>query len=88
MHVKSLEMAPGLANARSPGSTKFANAPLPGLGGGGGGVGWAQLELTDASLKAVSILRVCLTLRENMRRPPLFALDQCDFPEVVHQAHL
>ena len=48
-------MAPGLANARPPGSAKFANAPPPGLtrrenapprrGGGGG---WAQVELTDA----------------------------------------
>ena len=48
-------MAPGLANARPPGSAKFANAPPPGLtrranapqlpGGGGA---WAQVELTDA----------------------------------------
>ena len=55
MRVKSSGMARGLANARPPGSAKFANAPLPGLtrranapqlpGGGGGG---AQVELTDA----------------------------------------
>ena len=74
-----------------PGPRAAQNLQMPhsqDWGGGGGGVGWAQLELTDASLKAVSILRVCLTLRENMRRPPLFALDQCDFAEVVHQAYL
>ena len=47
-------MAPGLATAQSLGNTKFANAPplrltrpanalqLP--GGGGGGLGWPQLE--------------------------------------------
>ena len=55
MRVKSSGMARGLANARPPGSAKFANAPLPGLtrranapqlpGGGGG---WAQVELTGA----------------------------------------
>ena len=46
MHVKSLGMAPGLANAWPLGSAKFANAPPLGLtrrwGGGG------QVELTDA----------------------------------------
>ena len=31
VRVKSLGMAPGLANARPPGSAKFANAPPPGL---------------------------------------------------------
>jgi len=57
VRVKSLGMAPGLANARPPGSAKFANTPplgltwqanapqWPGEGGGGGG---AQVELTDA----------------------------------------
>ena len=59
MHgVKSLELAPGLANARTPGSAKFANAPLPGADKAGkcpevargGGGDWAQLELTDALL--------------------------------------
>jgi len=44
VRVKSLLMAPGLAHARPLGSAKFANAPPPGWGGGGG----AQLELTDA----------------------------------------
>ena len=54
VRVKSSGMARGLANARPPGSAKFANAPLPGLtrrkmprscpGGGG----WAQVELTGA----------------------------------------
>ena len=56
MRVKSSGMAPGLANARLPGSTKFANAPPPGLTGranapqqpGRGGGGWAQVKLTDA----------------------------------------
>ena len=53
MRVKSSGMARGLANARPPGSAKFANAPPPGLtrrqmlrscpGGA-----WAQVELTDA----------------------------------------
>ncbi|CAH3183837.1 unnamed protein product, partial [Porites lobata] len=46
----------GLANARPPGRAKFANAPPPGLRAGkcpavargGGGGGWARLELTDA----------------------------------------
>ena len=31
MHVKSSEMAQGLANALPPGNAKFANAPPPGL---------------------------------------------------------
>ena len=55
MHVKSSGTALGLANARSPGSTKFANAPPPGLirranapQSPGGGGAEAQLELTDA----------------------------------------
>ena len=52
VRVKSSGMARGLANARPPGSAKFANAPPPGLtrraNGGGGGGGWAQVELTDA----------------------------------------
>ena len=56
MRVKSSGVAPVLANARPPGSAKFANAPppLPGLTrranaaeSRGGGEG-AQLELTDA----------------------------------------
>ena len=59
--IKSLGRAPGLANAWPLGSTRFANAPPPGLtmranangvtgggGGGGGGGTWVQLELTDA----------------------------------------
>ena len=56
--VKSSLAAPGLANARSPDSAKFVNAPPPGTDkagkclavawGGGGEGGWAQLELTDA----------------------------------------
>ena len=54
MHVKGSEIAPGLANARPPGSEKFANAPPPVLKRrtnapqypGRGGDGWAQLELT------------------------------------------
>ena len=57
MRVKSSRMAPGLANARPPGSAKFENAPPSGLtrranapqkpevGGGGR---WEQMELTDA----------------------------------------
>ena len=52
MRVKSLGMSPGLANVRPPGSTKFANAPPPGLtsspgggGGGGGGLGAAGIDL-------------------------------------------
>ena len=53
MRVKNLGMSPGLANVRPPGSTKFANAPPPGLTSSpevaeGGGGGWAQLELTYA----------------------------------------
>ena len=52
MRVKSSGVAPVLANARPPGSAKFANAPppLPGLtrrANAAGGEG-AQLELTDA----------------------------------------
>ena len=31
MHLKSLGMAPGLENARPPGSAKFANVPPTGL---------------------------------------------------------
>ena len=54
VRVKSLRMAQGLANARPPGSAKFANAPPPGLtrqgnapqlpvggvGLGAGGIDW------------------------------------------------
>ena len=61
MRVKSSQIAPGLANARPPGSAKFGKCPPPpqtkkagkwpavarGLEGGGEG-SWAQLELTDA----------------------------------------
>ena len=54
VRVKSLGMALGLTNARSPGSAKFANAPSPGLtrranspqqpgGDGGGGRRWNWL---------------------------------------------
>ena len=47
MYVKSPGVALGLADARPSGLTMCANTPqLP--GGGGGGEGWAQLELTDA----------------------------------------
>ena len=57
MRVKSSRMAPGLANARPPGSAKFENAPPSGLTRranapqkpeGGGGGRWEQMELTDA----------------------------------------
>ena len=55
MRVKSLGIAPGLANGRPLGSVKFANSPPPGLAKWanapqkpGGGEVWAQLELTDA----------------------------------------
>ena len=47
-------MARGLANARPPGSAKFANATPLGLTRRAnalqfpGGGGWAQVELTDA----------------------------------------
>ena len=53
-------MARGLANARPPGSAKFANAPPPGLtrraiARGEGGRGWAQVELTDALASGIPI---------------------------------
>ena len=55
VRVKSLGMAPGLANARPPGSAKFANAPPSGmtwrvnaLQWPGGRGGWAPVELTGA----------------------------------------
>ena len=53
MRVKSSGMARGLANARSPGSAKFANAPPPGLTRRANapqlpGGARAQVELTDA----------------------------------------
>ena len=56
MRVKSSGIAPGLANARPRGSTKFANVPPPGLirranapqqtgrGGGVGGLGAARID--------------------------------------------
>ena len=52
MHgVKSLELAPGLANARPPGSAKFANGPPPGADKAGkcpevarGGLGAAGID--------------------------------------------
>ena len=50
MHVKSTGMGPELANARSLGSAKFANAPPLGkchaVAQRGGA--WVQLEFTDA----------------------------------------
>ena len=46
MRVKSSGMSPGLANARPPGSTKFANAQPQGLTSSPGGGGWAELEMT------------------------------------------
>ena len=53
MRVKSSGMARELANARSPGSAKFANAPPPELTRRANapqlpGGAWAQVELTDA----------------------------------------
>ena len=56
MCVKSPGLPPGLANAQPPGCAKLAKAPPPGLTRlanalqlpGGGGGGWAQVELTDA----------------------------------------
>ena len=69
MRDKSSGMAPGLANARLPGSTKFANAPPPGLkrpandpqqpGGGGGEGSWDQLELTDGQEKIEEVVKAC-----------------------------
>ena len=52
VHVKSSGVAPVLANARPPGSAKFAYAPLAGLkranaaesGGGGGGLCAAGID--------------------------------------------
>ena len=56
VRIKSLGIAPGLANARPPGRAKFANAPPPGLtrwanapqqpkgGRGGGGLGAAGID--------------------------------------------
>ena len=49
-------IVPGLANARSPGSATFANAPPPGTDKAGkcpevARGAWAQLELTDALQK-------------------------------------
>ena len=56
MRVKTPVVPPGLANARPPGRVKLAKAPPSGLTRlanaprlpGGGGLGWAQVELTDA----------------------------------------
>ena len=73
VRVKSSEMARGLANARPPGSVKFANAPPPGLtrranapqlpGGelGAGGIDWCITVL-----KVASLLRWELTLIPNI----------------------
>ena len=65
MRVKSSVVAPVLANARPPGSAKFANAPpqLPGLTRRANaaefrGRGCAQLELTDALHVLVKSLSV------------------------------
>ena len=62
MPVKSPGVPPGLANARPPGHAKLAKVPPPGLTRlanapqlpGGGGGGWAQVELTDALTTAKS----------------------------------
>ena len=61
MRVKRSGLALGLANARVPGQRKICKCPTPGTdeadkcpavaregGGGRGGGGWEQLELTDA----------------------------------------
>ena len=63
MRVKSSGMDRGLANARPPGSAKFANAPPPGTDKAskcpavawGRGGGWAQVELTDAQNRKANI---------------------------------
>ena len=51
MRFEGSGVAPVLANARPPGSAKFANAPLPGLtrraNAAVARAGFAQLELTD-----------------------------------------
>ena len=83
LFAKSLGMAPGLANARPSGSTKFANAPpqeltrranaRPGWGGGGGG---ARLELTDKvsfNLKMILIVALDVESKYSDR-----ALLKCD----------
>ena len=62
VRVKSSEMARGLANARPPGSVKFANAPPPGLTRRANapqlpGGSWAQVELTDA---LILLIHVCV----------------------------
>ena len=56
--IKSSGLAPGWANARLPGHARFANvgtdkvgkcsAVARRVGGGGGGQGAAQLDLTDS----------------------------------------
>ena len=53
VRVKSLGLAPGLANARSPGQRKICKCPTPGTDEAGKCPAvtrgaWAQLELTDA----------------------------------------
>ena len=48
MRVNTSGMAPGLANAcPTPGTDKACKCPSVARGEGGG-VGWAQVELTDA----------------------------------------
>ena len=72
-------MARGLANARPPGSAKFANAPTPGLTRqanapqlSGGLGGWAQVELTDAVQKRQMGSLFKLTIHEwNLDLPGL-----------------
>ena len=60
MRVKSSGMAPGLANARPPGSAKFANALPPETDKAGKcpAVAWgslAKVELTDALLSNITV---------------------------------
>ena len=89
---KSSGIARGLANARPPGSAKLANAPSPGLtrpgkcpavAWGGGGGGWAQVELTDALMVqqffcVLYIARKAWVLRVSSYPPP-FVIKMGDF---------
>ena len=77
MCIKSLGIAPGLANARPPGRAELANAPQQ----SGGGGAWPQLELTEMHYEQVfffpSLSKPCQVV-QMFGLNPWFYLRKCN----------